>query len=206
MSDDEPSRPNFPGSVEAREFYSSLDTPKVPVKISDPDKYGVINYKYPFPLTHCQANYLNELQLPQTHENRKEFTRDIRELSNDYDFITYCLNPRIFAFLITWQRVELFITDKEAPVSIEIINFIRELATNEIALSTEPIMNGSILHTALIALGLVPAVETPVIETLVTQAPVIKRHQIKLLLIDKYRTMSSIKAHVLRIRSRHIHN
>jgi hypothetical protein len=48
----------------------------------------------------------------------------------------------------------MFITDEEDPVSIEIINFLRNLAESEVALSTDPIPKGSILGAALIALGL----------------------------------------------------
>jgi hypothetical protein len=84
---------------------------------------------------------------------RDRFTKDMRKLSYDYDF-QYCLNPRIFAFLITWQRIKMFITDEEDPVSIEIINFLRNIAKSEVALSTDPIPKGSILGAALIALGL----------------------------------------------------
>lgn len=121
------------------------------VKLSGPDSYGVSEYEYPFPLTLCQRNYLNELQLDPTHYKRCQFTKDMRELPYDYDF-QYCLNQRVFAFLITWQRIKMFITAN--PVSIEIISFLRNLARNEVALSTDPIPKGSILGTALIALGL----------------------------------------------------
>jgi len=132
---------------------SDYDLDKSVVKLSGPDSYGVSEYEYPFPLTRCQSSYLNELQLDPKHKMRDRFTKDMRKLSYDYDF-QYCLNPRIFAFLITWQRIKMFITDEEDPVSIEIINFLRNLARNEVALSTDTIPKGSILGTTLIALGL----------------------------------------------------
>jgi hypothetical protein len=129
--------------------YDKID--KRLVKLSGPDSYGVSEYEYPFPLTHCQKNYLNELQLDPSHSMRDRFTKDMRELSYDYDF-QHCLNPRVFAFLITWQRIKMFIAAN--PISIEIINFLRNLARNEVALSTDSIPKGSILGEALIALDL----------------------------------------------------
>jgi hypothetical protein len=84
---------------------------------------------------------------------RERFTKKMRKLSYKYSF-KYCLNPRIFAFLITWQRIGSFIIDEEDPVTIEIINFLRDLARNEVALSTDPIPKRSILGAALFALGL----------------------------------------------------
>lgn len=121
--------------------------------ISGPDRYGVISYEYAFNVTRCQESYLNEIQLDPNCEMRDKFTKDMRELSYKYNF-TNCLNPRIFAFLITWQRMGLFIIDEEDPVTIDIINFIRDLARNEVALSTGPIPKESILGAALFALGL----------------------------------------------------
>ena len=123
------------------------------VKISGPNSYGVSEYKYPFFLTRCQVSYLNELQLDPKHDMRDRFTKDMRKLSYDYDF-SYCLNQRIFAFLITWQRIKMFITDEEDPINIKIKNFLINLAKSEVALSTDPIPKGSILGAALIALGL----------------------------------------------------
>jgi hypothetical protein len=123
------------------------------VKISDPDEYGVIRYKYHFPVRKHHVHYLDELQLPPNNIMRAKFTKDLRKLSYKYSF-EYCLNPRIFAFLITWQRMGSFIIDEEDPVTIEIINFLRDLARNEVALSTDPIPKGSILGAALFALGL----------------------------------------------------
>lgn len=130
------------------------------IPISGPDRYGVISYEYAFNVTRCQESYLNEIQLDPNCEMRDKFTKDMRELSYKYSF-TNCLNPHIFAFnmatygfLITWQRMGLFIIDEEDPVTIDIINFIRDLARNEVALSTDPIPKKSILGAALYALGL----------------------------------------------------
>ena len=123
------------------------------VEISDPDEYGVIRRKYYFPVRDHHVHYLDELQLDPNNIMRKKFTKDLRKLSYKYSF-EYCLNPRIFAFLITWQRMGSFIIDEEDPVTIEIINFLRDLARNEVALSTDPIPKGSILGAALFALGL----------------------------------------------------
>jgi len=124
-------------------------------KISDPDKYGVCSYKYPFPVRDHHVHYLDEIQLDPDpdHEMRDRFTKDLRKLSYKYSF-DYCLNPRIFAFLITWQRMGLFIIDDEDPITDEILDFLRDLARKEVALSTDPIPKGSILGAALIALGL----------------------------------------------------
>ena len=119
-----------------------------------PDKYGVIEYTYTIggnKIPYCMQRYLNELQLDSTHENRKCFTKDLRKPPRDY---RYCLNPQLFAFLITWQRVEMFITDKDDIVSPEIVDFLRDLARYEVELSTSPIPKGSVLGAALIALGL----------------------------------------------------
>lgn len=121
--------------------------------ISDPDSYGIIKYEYPFYVTRCQESYLNEIQLDPHCKMRDKFTKDMRKLSYKYSF-TNCLNPRIFTFLITWQRIGLFIIDEEDPITIDIINFIRDLARNEVALSTDPIPKNSILGAALFALGL----------------------------------------------------
>ena len=121
--------------------------------ISGPDSYGVISYEYPFYVTRCQESYLNEIQLDPDCKMRDKFTKDMRKLSYKYSF-TNCLNPRIFTFLITWQRIGLFIIDEEDPITIDIINFIRDLARNEVVLSTDPIPKNSILGAALFALGL----------------------------------------------------
>jgi hypothetical protein len=122
-------------------------------KISDPDKYGVCSHKYPFPVRDHHVHYLDQIQLDPDHEMRDRFTKDLRKLSYKYSF-DYCLNPRIFAFLITWQRMGSFIIDEEDPVTDEILDFVRDLARKEVALSTDPIPKGSILGAALIALGL----------------------------------------------------
>jgi hypothetical protein len=122
-------------------------------KISDPDEYGVIRYKYHFPVRDHHVHYFDELQLDPNNIMRAKFTKNLRKLSYKYSF-DYCLNPRIFAFLITWQRMELFIIDKGDPVTDEILDFVRDLARKEVALSTDPIPKGSILGAALIALGL----------------------------------------------------
>lgn len=118
-----------------------------------PDKYGVIEYTYniirdgkEIKISYCMQRYLNELQL-----NCKKFTKELREPPVDYQ---YCLNPQLFAFLITWQRVEMFITDEEDIVSPEIVDFIRYLARNEVKLSDDPISTNSVLGAALIALGI----------------------------------------------------
>jgi hypothetical protein len=122
-------------------------------KISDPDKYGVCSYKYHFPVRVHHVHYLDQIQLDPDHKMRDRFTKDLRKLSYKYSF-EYCLNSSIFAFLITWQRMGLFIIDKEDPVTDEILDFVRDLARKEVALSTDPIPKGSILGAALIALGL----------------------------------------------------
>jgi hypothetical protein len=122
-------------------------------KISESDKYGVCSYKYHFHVEDNHVPYLDELQLDPDHEMRDRFTKDLRKLSYKYSFM-YCLNPRIFAFLITWQSMELFIIDEEDLVTDEILDFLRDLARKEVALSTDPIPKRSILGAALIALGL----------------------------------------------------
>ena len=48
----------------------------------------------------------------------------------------------------------MFITDKDDIVSPEIVDFLRDLARSEVALSTDPIPKESVLGAALIALGL----------------------------------------------------
>jgi len=125
---------------------------------SEPDKYGVIEYIYniirdgeEIKISYCMQRYLNELQINPDHTNRKKFTKNLRKSPCDYQ---YCLNPQVFAFLITWQRVEMFITDTEDIVSPEIVDFIRYLARNEVKLSDDPIPKNSVLGLALIALGI----------------------------------------------------
>ena len=123
-----------------------------------PNKYGVIEYTYIIirdgkenKISYCMQRYLNELQMYPDHTNRKKFTKDLRKPPVDYQ---YCLNPQLFAFLITWYRVEMFITDEEDIVSPEIVDFIKYLARNEVKLSDEPIPKNSVLGLALIALGI----------------------------------------------------
>lgn len=125
---------------------------------SEPDKYGVIEYTYniirdgeEIKISYCMQRYLNELQIYKYDKNRKKFTNELRKPPCDYQ---YCLNPQVFAFLITWQRVEMFITDKDDIVSPEIVDFIRYLARNEVKLSDDPIPKNSVLGLALIALGI----------------------------------------------------
>ena len=121
-----------------------------------PDKYGVIEYTYTIirdgkeiKISYCMQRYLNELQLD--HTNRKKFTKDLRKPPVDYQ---YCFTPEAYAFLITWHRIEMFITDEEDIVSPEIVDFIRYLARNEVKLSDDPIPKNSVLGAALIALGI----------------------------------------------------
>jgi hypothetical protein len=122
-------------------------------KISESNNYDSCSYKYHFPVRVHQVHYLDQIQLDPDHKMRDRFTKDLRKLSYKYSF-EYCLNSSIFAFLITWQRMELFIIDKGDPVTDEILDFVRDLARKEVALSTDPIPKGSILGAALIALGL----------------------------------------------------
>lgn len=115
---------------------------------------GVIDYIYTIggnEIPYCMQRYLNELQLDSKYKYREQFTKDLRKPPCNYK---YCLSPQLFAFLITWQRVEMFITDKDDIVSPEIVDFLRDLARNEVALSTDPIPKRSVLGAALIALGL----------------------------------------------------
>jgi hypothetical protein len=125
---------------------------------SEPDKYGVIEYTYniirdgyEIKISYCMQRYLNELQINPDHTNRKKFTNKLWKPPCDYQ---YCFTPEIYAFLITWQRVEMFITDTEDIVSPEIVDFIRYLARNEVKLSDDPIPKNSVLGLALIALGI----------------------------------------------------
>ena len=101
----------------------------------------------------CQQQYIDELQLSVDDPDSVDFRKKLRTLSHNYSF-KYCLNPIVFAFLITWQRVEQCITDPEHSINIELINTIRDLARKEVELSTDPIPKESILGAALIALGL----------------------------------------------------
>ena len=103
--------------------------------------------------TYCQQNYINELQLSVDHPSSKQFRKQLRTLSNNYSF-KYCLNPAVFAFLITWQRVEQCITDPAHSNNNKLIKTIRDLAMKEAELSNDPIPKKSILGAALIALDL----------------------------------------------------
>jgi hypothetical protein len=104
-------------------------------------------------LTYCQKRYIEELQLSEDDPTSKERRKQLRTLSHNYSF-NYCLDPSIFAFLITWQRVEQCITDPEHSDNDELIDTIRKLARKEIELSTGPIPRESILGAAICALGL----------------------------------------------------
>lgn len=104
-------------------------------------------------LTYCQKKYIEELQLSEDDPSSDERRKQLRKLSSNYSF-DYCLNPSVFAFLITWQRVEKCIKDPEHSNNNELINTIRELARKEAKISTSPIPRESILGAALIALGL----------------------------------------------------
>ena len=123
-----------------------------------PDKYGVVEYTYTIirdgkeiKISYCMRRYLNELQMYPDHTNRKTFTKDLRKPPVDYQ---YCFTPEAYAFLITWHRVEMFITDEEDIFSLEIVDFIRYLARNEVKLSDDPIPKKSVLGMARIALGI----------------------------------------------------
>lgn len=103
--------------------------------------------------TSCQQIYINQLQMDEDDPSSVDFRKRLRTMSSNFSF-KYCLDPMVFAFLITWQRVEKCITDPEHASNTKLINTIRDLARKEVDLSTDPIPKKSILGAALIALGL----------------------------------------------------
>jgi len=79
--------------------------------------------------------------------NKMKFD-NLENINKYYDYLDYINERRGFN---EFNKLYKQLIKKN---TIEIINFLRDLARNEVALSTDPIPKGSILGAALFALGL----------------------------------------------------